>query len=62
MDNLTTLMSAGVVPQDHSLTDDDIGVIHSLSDDEVQALVNLKQKLGADFIQRNTQNVANCFL
>ena len=62
MDNLTTLMSAGVVPEDHTLTDDDIGVIQSLSDDEVQSLVNLKQKLGDDFIQRNGQNVANCFL
>ena len=38
MDNLTTLMSAGVVPQNHTLSDDDIGVIHSLSDDEVYAL------------------------
>ena len=62
MDNLTTLMSAGVVPQDHSLTDADLGVIHSLSDDEVASLINLKQKLGDDFIQRNGQNVANCFL
>ncbi len=62
MDNLTALKSAGVVPQNHTLSDDDIGVIHSLSDDEVQALVNLKQKLGDDFIQRNGQNVANCFL
>ena len=62
MDNLTKLMSAGVVPEDHTLTDDDIGVIHSLSDTEVQALVSLKQKLGDDFIQRNGQKVANCFL
>jgi hypothetical protein len=62
VDNLTTLMSAGVVPQDHSLTDADLGVIHSLSDDEVASLINLKQKLGDDFIQRNGQNVANCFL
>ncbi len=62
MDNLTKLMSAGVVPQDHTLTDDDIGVIHSLSDDEVQSLVGLKEKLGEDFIRRNGQNVANCFL
>ena len=62
MDNLTKLMTAGVVPQDHTLTDDDIGVIHSLSDDEVQSLVSLKEKLGDDFIRRNGQNVANCFL
>ena len=62
MDNLTTLMSAGVVPQDHTLTNDDLGVIQALNDAEVQALINLKQKLGDDFIQRNTQDVANCFL
>jgi hypothetical protein len=62
VDNLTTLMSAGVVPQDHTLTDDDLGVIQTLTDVEIQALINLKQKLGDDFIQRNGQNVANCFL
>ena len=62
MDNLTILMSAGVVPDDHTLTEEDIGVIHTLSDTEVQALISLKQKLGDDFIQRNGQHVANCFL
>ena len=62
MDNLTTLTSAGVVPQDHTLTDADLGIIAALTTVEVQALINLKQKLGDDFIQRNSQNVANCFL
>ena len=62
MDNLTTLTSAGVVPQDHTLTDADLGIIAALTAVEVQALINLKQKLGDDFIQRNSQNVANCFL
>lgn len=62
MDNLTTLKSAGVVPQDHTLTDADLAIIAALTAIEVQALINLKQKLGDDFIQRNGQNVANCFL
>ncbi len=62
MDNLTKLTSAGVVPQNHTLTDADLGIIATLTAAEVQALVNLKQKLGDDFIQRNGQNVANCFL
>ena len=62
MDNLTTLMSAGVVPQDHTLTDADLGIIAALTAAEIAALINLKQKLGDDFIQRNGQNVANCFL
>ena len=62
MDNLNALMSAGVVPEDHSLTDDDLGIIAALNAAEIEALINLKQKLGDDFIQRNGQNVANCFL
>ena len=62
MDNLTTLMSAGVVPEDHTLTDADLGIIAALTAAEIAALINLKQKLGDDFIQRNGQNVANCFL
>jgi hypothetical protein len=62
VDNLNTLMSAGVVPQDHTLTDADLGTIAALTAAEVAALINLKQKLGDDFIQRNGQNVANCFL
>ena len=62
MENLTTLMSAGVVPQDHTLTDADLAIVAALTAVEVEVLINLKQKLGDDFIQRNTQNVANCFL
>jgi len=56
-------MSAGVVPDDHTLTDADLGIIAALTAAEVEALINLKQKLGDDFIQRNgCQNIANCFL
>ncbi len=62
MDNLKKLTSAGVVPHDHTLTDADLGIIAALTAAEVEALINLKHKLGDDFIQRNGKNVANCFL
>jgi hypothetical protein len=55
-------MSAGVVPQKHTLTDADLGIIAALTAAEVESLINLKQKLGDDFIHRNGKLVANCFL
>jgi hypothetical protein len=62
VDNLNKLMSAGVVPQKHTLTDADLGIIAALTAAEVESLINLKQKLGDDFIHRNGKLVANCFL
>jgi hypothetical protein len=62
MTNLEKLIEAGVVPPDHTLTDDDSSVIENLSHLEVACLVDLKQKLGEDFIQRNLRDAANCFL
>jgi hypothetical protein len=62
VDNLEKLIAAGVVPKDHTLTHEDQKTIHTLSESEVHSLVNLKQKLGDDFIQRNGKNIANCFL
>jgi hypothetical protein len=59
---LDTLIAAGIVPQHNTLTEADRGVIETLSDSEVQALVNLKQKLGDDFLRRNSQPLPNCFL
>ncbi len=60
--NLEKLKTAGVVPDDHTLTDADTSTIENLSDQEVQSLISLKQKLGADFVQRNTRDAPNCFL
>ena len=62
MSNLDTLISAGVVPQDHDLSDADKAVVESLSPDEVQHMVNLKSKFGDDFLRRNTSDSANFFL
>ncbi len=62
MTNVETLMEAGVVPGDHTLTSDEVSVINGLSASEVQALISIKQKLGDDFIQRNVVDSANCFL
>jgi len=60
--NVQTLISHGVVPQDHTLTQDDHSAIESLSVEEIQCLVQLKHKLGDDFLKRNTRDAANCFL
>ena len=62
MSNLVTLVAAGVVPEDHTLSDDDCLVVENLSPLEVQCLVDLKTKLGDDFLRRNTSDAANFFL
>jgi hypothetical protein len=60
LSNLDTLIEAGLVPTDNTLTDDDKQIIESLSQDEVQSLISLKTKLGDDFILRNTRYAPNC--
>jgi len=62
MTNLETLTAAGVVPPDQTLSDDDKKTIESLHPHEVQTLVSLKDKLGTEFVQRNTRDAANCIL
>ena len=63
MSNLETLIAAGIVPEDHTLSDDDSQVIETLTHHEVQALVSLKEKLGDDLIRRNCgSDVPNFFL
>ena len=62
MSNLETLMSAGVVPKDHKLTEADRAVVESLSPDEVKIMVSLKTKLGDEFLRRNMSDSANFFL
>jgi hypothetical protein len=62
MSNLEKLKTAGVVPDNHTLTDADTSTIENLSDQEVQSLISLKQKLGDDFVQRNSRDTPNCFL
>ena len=62
MTNMEKLKAAGVVPEDHTLSDNDSTAVDNLSDHEVQTLIGLKQKLGDDFVQRNTRDKPNCFL
>jgi len=62
MSNLDTLIAAGVVPQDHTLSDSDVAAVEGLSASEVQSMVDLKCKLGDDFLRRNTSDAANFFL
>jgi hypothetical protein len=62
MENLDVLISAGVIPQNHTLTADDIEVVNELSHAEVDALIAVKFRLGDDFLQRNVKVTPNCFL
>jgi hypothetical protein len=62
MTNLEKLIEAGIVPLDHTLSDDDSLVIENLSHLELACLVDLKHKLGDEFLQRNIRDAANCFL
>jgi hypothetical protein len=62
MSNLEKLKAAGVVPHDHQLSEADCSTIENLHDHEVQSLISLKQKLGDEFVKRNTRDTPNCFL
>ena len=63
MSNLATLIAAGVVPQNHTLSYEDQQTVEGLSQDEVNCLIDLKSKLGDDFIRRNTADgPPNCIL
>jgi hypothetical protein len=61
MNNLSTLIAAGVIPQNLTLAPKDIEAINSLSADEVNTIIALKTKLGTDFL-KNTVDAPNCFL
>jgi hypothetical protein len=62
MSNLEKLKAGGVVPHDHTLSDEDRSTIENLHEHEVQSLISLKQKLGDEFVKRNTRDTPNCFL
>jgi len=55
--NFQTLTDAGVIPQGYGgFTDAEKAAIENLSDQEVQAIVSGKDKLGAAFFVRHTPN------
>jgi hypothetical protein len=48
------LVDAGLIRAGHQFSDQDRQLLESLSDDEVEALISVKTKLGEDFFNRNT--------
>ena len=47
------LKAARVIPPNHELSDKDHDALESLSDDEVDAIISAKKKLGPGFQKRN---------
>jgi hypothetical protein len=54
MANIQTLQDAGLIAPDAQFSQADIALINSLSNEEVQALISVRVKLGkeSDFLQR----------
>jgi hypothetical protein len=50
MTNLERLKQAGLVPDDYEFDQNEEAAIESLTNEEVNALISSKQKLGEDFI------------
>ncbi len=55
MSNLSKLAAAGLIGPNATFTAADQAVLDSLSDAEVNALISIKNKLPADFMQRHAQ-------
>ena len=53
MGNLAKLMDAGIIAPGAALNQADQDVINSLTSEEVSALISIKGKLTAEFVQRN---------
>lgn len=51
--NVQQLISAGVLKDDHNLSEDDQQQINSLSSAEINHLISVGGKLDADFYERN---------
>ncbi len=54
MTNVEKLQAAKILPVPHKLSKSDEDKINALDPNEVKAVVDIKSKLGDDFIQRNT--------
>ena len=52
--NVQLLQQAGILPTPHKLSTADEAAVNNLSQDEVKAVVRVKQNLGDAFVQRNT--------
>ena len=53
MGNIDKLMNAGIISAGAALTQEDQDLINSLTPDEVSALISIKGKLNADFVNRH---------
>jgi len=53
MSNVATLQNAGLIPANANFSASDTQIIESLSQEEVNALVSISQKLTPDFVARN---------
>ena len=54
MTNVEKLQAVNILPTPHKLSLADEAAVNNLADDEVKALVHIKETLGHDFIKRNT--------
>ena len=53
MDNVGKLTQAGLISASASLNQEDKDLVNGLSDQEVSALISVKNKLTSGFVQRN---------
>ena len=53
MNNFQKLSQAGLIMANAALGASDMQLINSLTDDEVNALISVKAKLGEQFLQQN---------
>ena len=62
MTNVQRLQAAGLIPDPSKLSAADTAAVNALSDNEVNALISVKQSWGDDFINRNVVQSANYFI
>lgn len=55
MSNLSRLQAAGIVAANANFNPSDQQIIDSLTDDEVSALISVKQKVPASFFEQHAQ-------
>jgi hypothetical protein len=49
------LEHAGLIQAGHRFSEEDKRLLESLSEDEAEALISVKRKIGEDFLKRNTR-------
>ena len=56
MSKLEKMRAAGLAHPTHEFTDDEKSAIESLTDQELETLISVKQKLGHDLITKKTDD------